>query len=141
MWKKDSTYTPVSAGRALWNFHSWTLPLCLITSTQTSQTVRAQSCHRLFKVPLLGLTSSPVLAFNLPLAGSCGVGSFSAQPLTVGSMPSTILCISLLSSLRAVRKLPAGTSLADEVSEDSSIEESVETAESALSFPRRCEQR
>lgn len=67
--------------------------------------------------------------------------SLSAWPLTVGSMPSTMLCISLLSSLRAVRKLPAGTSLADEVSEDSSIEESVETAESALSFPRRCEQR
>jgi len=61
--------------------------------------------------------------------------------LTVESAPSSTFCISLFSSLRAARRLPAGTSLADEVSEDSSMEESVETAESALSFPLRWEQR
>lgn len=63
------------------------------------------------------------------------------RQLTVESAPSSTFCISLFSSLRAARRLPAGTSLADEVSEDSSMEESVETAESALSFPLRWEQR
>lgn len=61
--------------------------------------------------------------------------------LTVESAPSSTFCISLFSSLSAARRLPAGTSLADDVSEDSSMEESVETAESALSFPLRWEQR
>lgn len=36
--------------------------------------------------------------------------------------------------------LPVGTSLAEDVSEDSSIEESVDSAESVMSFPLRWEQ-
>ena len=109
-------------------------PLWEVSSDKGSEGILADFIR--FRVP--GLTSPSGLGFSLQALRS---PEHSVRPLTVGSMPSTMLWISLLSSFRAVRKLPAGTSLADDVSEDSSIEESVETAESALSLPRRCEQR
>lgn len=59
---------------------------------------------------------------------------------TVDSLPSSRFCVSLRSSSRLVWRLPVGTSLADDVSEDSSMEESVDSAESVTSFPRRWEQ-
>ena len=55
--------------------------------------------------------------------------------VTVDSLPSSKFCVSLRSSSRLDCRLPVGTSLADDVSEDSSIEESVDRAESVMSFP------
>lgn len=60
--------------------------------------------------------------------------------LTVDSLPSSRFCVSLRSSSRPVWRLPVGTSLAEDVSDDSSMEESVDSAESVTSFPRRWEQ-
>lgn len=60
--------------------------------------------------------------------------------ITVDSLPSSRFCVSLRSSSRLVWRLPVGTSLAEDVSEDSSMEESVDRAESVTSFPRRWEQ-
>lgn len=60
--------------------------------------------------------------------------------VTVDSLPSSRFCVSLRSSRRLACKLPVGTSLADSVSEDSSMDESVDKAESVMSFPLSWEQ-
>lgn len=74
----------------------------------------------------------------------CGLSVSSSEPLvasesfiTVDSLPSSKFCVSLRRSSRLAWRLPVGTSLAEDVSEDSSIEESVDSAESVTSFPRR----
>ena len=56
---------------------------------------------------------------------------------TVDSLPSSRFWVNLRSSSRLVWRLPVGTSLAEDVSEDSSMEESVDSAESVTSLPLR----
>lgn len=60
--------------------------------------------------------------------------------VTVDSLPSSRFCVSLRSSSRPEWRLPVGTSRAKDVSDDSSMEESVDSAESVTSLPRRWQQ-
>lgn len=59
---------------------------------------------------------------------------------TVNWLPSRRFCVSLRSSSKLDCRLSIGTSLTDDVSDDLTIDESVDMAESVMSFPLSWEQ-